>query len=348
MKLESHPYYPYSTRVLIDLINAGELPMIVEAHVEPTYGHVGRLVYSDGRVRFFRNSNRGINNNGASAISRDKGYTKYFLHRLGYRVPRGETFLADDYAVLIDTHLGQHGFDQYATPQKALSYIETLGYPVVIKPNDESLGKGVFVCYDESNVTDAMQALRGLAVRVFLVEEHVGYADYRVVVLDGMVRMAYRRFPLQIVGDGVQTIDALLSAERARLDGGHRRVLFAEDDARLNKRLRHFGLTRQSVLPADEVYIVYDAANASLGGQVEDVTDVLHPYWQQLCVDVTQAMGLRLCGVDLACADIAASGAPYAIFELNASPGLSHYAASGEVQAGKVRQLIKDIYRSLE
>lgn len=348
MKLESHAHYPYSTRMLIDLINADELPMIVDAHVEPTYGHVGRLVYADGRVRLFRNSNRGINNNGASAISRDKGYTKYFLRRLGYEVPDGETFLADDYAALIDTHLGQHGFDQYATPQKVLGYIEALGYPVVIKPNDESLGKGVFVCYDESNVTEAIQALRGLAVRVFLVEEYIGYPDYRVVVFDGAVRMAYRRFPLQIVGDGLQTIGALLDTERARLDSGHRRVLFAENDARLNKRLHHFGLTRGTVLPADEVYIVYDAANASLGGQIEDVTEVLHPYWQQLCIDVSRAMGLRLCGVDLACADIASPDAPYAIFELNASPGLSHYAASGEIQAHKVRQLVKDIYRFSE
>ena len=91
--LVSKPHYPFITKLLIDLFNEGELPNIVSVDVEPTYGYVGRMTYRDGAVRFFRGSSMGINRLGASEVARDKGYTKYFLDRLGYRTPTGRVFL---------------------------------------------------------------------------------------------------------------------------------------------------------------------------------------------------------------------------------------------------------------
>ncbi|QPC85031.1 ATP-grasp domain-containing protein [Phototrophicus methaneseepsis] len=347
MQLLSSAQFPFGTRLLIDLINAGELPMIVQADIEPVYGYVGRLVYEDGTVRFFRNSNKGINNHGASAICTDKGYTKYFLDHLGYRVPGGETFLAADYAALIDTNLSQYGEQHYNTPDHLLAAVADLGYPCVIKPNSmTSGGKGVFICYDAEDVQTAVKAMLDDHVDVFLLEEHVPYVDYRLVVFDGVVRLAYQRKPLQIMGDGDSTIADLLADKRQKLWAQNRRVQLSQHDPRLLKKLRYTGRTLQTVLPADETYQVYDAANASLGGDVADMLDNCHPHWVELAEMVALKMGLRLCGIDLLCADITRPDAAYVVLEINASPGMVHYTTLGDVQYQRVRDLYRDMFRA--
>ena len=84
------PHYPFITRVLIELFESGSLPNVASIQIEPVYGYVGRIVYRDGKVRFFRGSSMGVNRLGASEIARDKGYTKFFLEQLGYATPRGQ------------------------------------------------------------------------------------------------------------------------------------------------------------------------------------------------------------------------------------------------------------------
>lgn len=59
---------------------------------------------------------------------------------------------------------------------------------------------------------------------------------------------------------------------------------------------------------------------------------------------VTAEMGLQLCGVDLACADITDPAAGYSILELNAAPGLDNFAAIGPGPAATVRALYQTIF----
>ena len=55
-------------------------------------------------------------------------------------------------------------------------------------------------------------------------------------------------------------------------------------------------------------------------------------------------MGLRYCGVDIMTErDLQQSTGKYWITEINSSPGLDHYALSGEVQA----ETVKDFYRQI-
>lgn len=344
-QLVSRPEYPFGTALLIGLINAGDLPMIAEANIEPQYGYVGRLVYTDGTVRFFRNSNKGINNHGASSICLDKGYTKYFLKQLGYSVPAGNTFLADTYAALIDTNLSQYGQHDYDTPDRLLNAAAAIGYPCVIKPNSmTSGGKGVFICYDAEDVRIALASMLDERIDVFLLEEHVPYADYRLVVFDGEVRLAYVRQPLVITGNGQSTLRELLTQIRNDLWAQNRRVQIKDTDPRLTKKLRHSGYTLDSVLAEGEPYQVYDAANASLGGQVVDVLENCHPHWLQLVGRMAQEMGLRFCGVDLLCEDITRVDADYCVIEINASPGMANYATLGDAALERVRTLYKDMF----
>jgi D-alanine-D-alanine ligase-like ATP-grasp enzyme len=52
-------------------------------------------------------------------------------------------------------------------------------------------------------------------------------------------------------------------------------------------------------------------------------------------------MGLRICGVDLMVdGDIASSPSRYWILEVNAAPGLDHYAKAGKAQ----KKIVEDMY----
>jgi hypothetical protein len=55
-------------------------------------------------------------------------------------------------------------------------------------------------------------------------------------------------------------------------------------------------------------------------------------------------MGLRFCGVDLACADLERADAPYSILELNDAPSLSNYVTLGEQQQQQVRALYRKMF----
>ncbi len=62
---------------------------------------------------------------------------------------------------------------------------------------------------------------------------------------------------------------------------------------------------------------------------------------------IANNFNLRLCGVDLACADITDPDSDYSVLEVNASPGLDHYAASGAKQHQIVRDLYTKVFNAL-
>jgi D-alanine-D-alanine ligase-like ATP-grasp enzyme len=339
------PHYPLMTRLLLDLYAQGELPHIVSIDVEPEYGYAGRIVYANGGVRLFRRTNTGINNHGASEIAKDKGYTKYFLHQLGYATPPGKVFLLPDYLHTIERNLSRFGVDSYAGIEQINDYIQSeVGYPCFLKPNDGTKGIGIFKCHTPTEIVRVVDGYQQDGVKLALVEQMVTMPDYRVLVLRDEVICCYQRFPLALVGDGTHTITELLELHQQHLAKTGRRTRIAMDDGRIQEKLQRLGHTLKTVLPHGERVEVYDISNLSVGGTAKDCTALLHPYWQTLCIQVTAAMGLSLCGVDLACADIGDPKAAYSILELNSSPGLANYVALGPAQRDVVRNMYRQVF----
>jgi D-alanine-D-alanine ligase-like ATP-grasp enzyme len=344
--LQSAAHYTYVTRLLIELYNAGELPNVRHLDIEPTFGYVGRIEYRDGSVRMYRATNTGTNTNGAAEISKDKGYTKYFLQKLGYHTAPGKAFEMPYYHDLIKRNLSRYDFSDYSHVNKIESYIESIGgYPCFIKPNEESQGKGVYKCYDQTDLRRALEEYYNEHFRVILVEQVIPYSDYRVVIYDGELIACYRRLPLTITGDGRSSISELIQAKQAEMKAQGRTIILKSEDPRIGRRLeRDYGYTLDSVPPQDQQIQLYDVSNLSTGGTSEDFTDRIHPHWSELAATITQQLGLRLCGLDLACTDITDPNAEYTIIETNAAPGLDNYAAMGPTQAAVVRDLYRRIF----
>jgi len=306
--------------------------------LEPEFRYAGAIVLPDGRRRYFRNTHFDLNGQGATEIARDKAYAAYFMARLGYPVPEGQTFFNPAMlrwagATRDSAHAG--------------AYARALGYPVIVKPNNGSQGRGVTKAW---NGRELARALRAIFARenVALVQRPVAGADYRIVVLDSAVVCAYRRTPLAVTGDGRATIRELLQRKHEAFAASGRDTTIPRDDFRIPLHLRRLHLTLDSIPAAGMQIGLMDNANLSTGGEAVDVTARIHPTVRVMALALTRDMGLRYAGVDiLTPAPIDTALADYVVLEINTAPGLDHYAQIGPAQQAVVEAMYTQILRAL-
>ncbi len=308
---------------------------------EPEWGIVGCIIYKSGQRRYFRSSTIDINRMGASEISRDKGYAKYFMRSLSYPVVDGDVFYSSPWCKSIGS---KKGIDQ------AYRYAKKLGFPVFVKPNSKSRGRGVNKVFTR---TEFYRAMRDVFARdnVALVETAIDDAlDYRIVVLDNKVISAYQRFPLSVIGDGRSSILALLKRKQKHFQEIERDSKIDLKAPRMLLKLKRSRLGLGSVLEVGREVFLLDNANLSSGGESKDVTGVVHPDFRRLAVRLTREMGLRLCGVDVLVRGntLAEPAKEFYVLEINSAPGLDHYAMIGTKQKKIVEQLYLHLIKAME
>ncbi|MCE9541302.1 cyanophycin synthetase [Candidatus Kaiserbacteria bacterium] len=299
--------------------------------VEPEWGVVGQITYANGKRRYFRYNTLDLNPVGASDVAKDKDYAAFFMRKLGYPVIEGKTFFSREWAKTIGSK---------RTIDAGFAYAQTLGFPVIVKPNSGSQGTGVALVHTKKDFYSAVRRILRND-KVVLVQRRVAGKDYRIVVLDEKVISAYERTPLQITGDGRATISQLLRKKAREFIAASRDTQLKPDDSRIAAKLKRQKLTMKSVPAKGESIYLLDNANLSTGGDSLDVTDSVHPGFKKLAVALTKDMGLRLCGVDIMTeGDITKPPVKWHILEINAAPGLDHYARSGKAQ----EKIVEDLY----
>lgn len=308
---------------------------------EPEWGVVGCLIYKSGQRRYFRSSTLDINRMGASEISRDKGYAKFFMRSLSYRVVEGDVFYSSHWCRAIGSSKGIGAAYQYA---------RRLGFPVFVKPNSKSRGRGVSKAFTRAEFYRAMHEAFARDNNALVEKAIDDSLDYRVVVLDDQVISAYERLPLSVVGDGRSSIRQLLREKQQEFDRIGRDSKVNPRDPRLLIKLRRARLRLNSVLPPGEQLFLLDNANLSSGGDSKDVTRLIHSDFRQLAVRVTRDMGLRLCGVDVLVrrGTIADPAKEVYLLEINSAPGLDHYAKIGDEQKRIVEGLYLKVVQAME
>jgi D-alanine-D-alanine ligase-like ATP-grasp enzyme len=259
------------------------------------------------------------------------------LRHFGYSVSDWCTFFSDEI---------NRNVKRKRTIDDGWEYIQSVGLPVIVKPNNMSQGTLVAKIHNKRQYYSVARKIFR-RTGVLLVERLAKGADYRVVILDGEVISAYQRVHLHVVGDGTSSVARLLVSKQQAFEASGRDTLIDATDFRIAAKMRAQGLTWDSVPTKDERVFLLDNANLSTGGDSIDVTATMHPTFKKLAADVTHDMNLRLCGVDLMTEDItrpvAEQGWPYTIIEVNGAPGIDNYAAGGEAQL----QAVKDLYRKI-
>lgn len=288
---------------------------------EPEFGHVGSITFPEGGYPvFFKGTHININRLASVEIANDKAYASFFLRKFGYRTPQEQTFFSDDQCRRINNT---------RNTEEACRYASELGYPVIVKPNDQSLGRLVAKAHSDDE-------LRTMATKIFeltnvmLVQKLVTGSNYRIVALDDEIICAYQCFPLCVIGDGRSSIQQLLEAKQTEFKRQQRDTAIDLNDFRIAANLGRKGLEWSSVPSEGQRVPLLDNSNLSTGGEAKDVTSDIHPDYRVLATEVTGKMGLRFCGVDIMTSDLTQPLDPnYHIIEINATPGMDHYALSG-------------------
>lgn len=307
--------------------------------MEPEWNVAGQITFKDGHKRYFRGTTIDLNPVGASDVAKDKDYATFFMKKMGYPTVPGKTFFSKEHGRAI-------GLGAKRNIDAAYRYAKRIGFPVVVKPNSGSQGVGM---EKVSTKTDFYRAMRFIFARdrVALVQTPVLGRDYRVVVLDNKVISAYERVPLNIVGDGRSTVRQLLSRKQKQFVAAGRDTIIRAEDKRIARNLTKQKLNMRSIIPRGERIFLLDNANLSSGGDSLDVTRSVHTGFKKIAIKLTKDMGLRICGVDLMVAgDITKKPATYWVLEVNAAPGLDHYAKTGKAQEKIVEEMYLKVLKA--
>jgi cyanophycin synthetase len=241
----------------------------------------------------------------AESIAQDKDLTKSLLLAAGVPVPIGRP--AKDL-------------------EDAWQIAQSIGLPVVVKPQDGNQGKGVTVNIVERDLFNQAYETAARYGEV-LVEKFLPGSDYRLLVVGNKLVAAARREPPLVVGDGTHTVKELVdkvNADPRRGDGHSTSLTKIKFDDIAIGRLKLQDLEPNSVPEKGRRVILRNNANLSTGGTATDVTDDVHAAVAARVVAAAQMVGVDICGVDVVCESVLKPLEEQngGVVEVNAAPGL--------------------------
>jgi D-alanine-D-alanine ligase-like ATP-grasp enzyme len=305
--------------------------------IEPRYQHAGYIVFKNKRKLFFRSERFNINNAGSIETVMDKNYCHFFLKYFGYSVPEGQPF----FSTIINSNVKIK-----KTIDDGYKYASSLGWPVILKPNNASKGRLVTKVENKSDYYKVAKKIYGFT-QVMLVERFYMGNDYRIIVFNNRVFAAYQRIPFSITGNGIKKIRALLKEAKTKIELTGNGKLDVKDE-RIKTTLRKMSLTYDHILAKGKQITLLENANISNGGQMEDITSTIHPTFKRLAVKMARDLNLVLCGIDIIGHDITKPGTDYVVLEINSAPALKHYASIGSFQLRRTESLYTRIFKHLE
>lgn len=265
----------------------------------------GRLfsLSSDQRTHYFFRTRGDKVANEAVELVDDKGVTKELLEKANVPVPQGK------------------GFPAEATDEEILNYGKSIGYPVVLKPTNASLGDGVVMnIMSDAELESALNYVRyDLEYDEIIVEQHAFGNEYRIYVVEDQTVAAYNRIPANITGDGIHTIEELIDRKNyERRQNARLNSCLIHYDVEIEEFIEQKGYDLTSIPPKGEYIPLREKTNVSAGGDPIDVTDVLTDEMKEIAINAVKAIpGLRHAGVDVIVNEEA--NRPPVVLEINAT-----------------------------
>lgn len=223
-----------------------------------------------------------LNDARAASIARDKAFCAEVLGAAGVPALPGKKFF-------VTTR-----WAEMRTPGReikdALRFARDAAFPIFCKPVSASNGLYAEVVEDEDAFVDYVARV-GREHFAILIQPFVRAPEYRVFVLEGQALFSYRKHAPRVIGDGVQSLEALV-LRLPREDGAPPLKARARSEA---GRL----LSPSEIVPADAVAILEGPANRSAGGGAEEVRDGARDDLRAIALAAASAIDLRLAGVDI-------------------------------------------------
>src|SRR5699024_11101760 len=218
-------------------------------------------------------------------VTKLKHTTKELLAKADVPVPKGLSFTKD------------HSI------KEIVANSEEIDYPLVAKPTDASVGRGV--CVNLKNKEELKGALKyikeELGYHNIIVEQMVSGDDTRMLVVDGEVISVYRRVPVSVKGNGKDTIEQLIiNKNKVRKKHPHALKNMIEINEELQLFIDKKGYSLNSIPLRDEKVYLSDSTLHALAAEVEDITDKVSEKAKNVAVKAAQVMNIsEHCGIDV-------------------------------------------------
>lgn len=315
-----------------------------EITFEPDFERAGFITFANGRRHFFLSCSFNLNGRASGALAEDKDYAGRFLAMAGLNVPEGVLCFSPRYIAEMGRKNSKVA-SQLGSFDAGADFAAGAGYPVIVKPNDGAEGTGVRRVLKPEALRRHMEGLFDRHDQV-LVQRPCPGDDYRLVVLDDEVLVAYQRRPLSIVGDGHRTIGALAEAKIAELRASGRTSLAKLDRAAVADFLSQRGFGLESILEEAQDVPLLPNANLSTGGSLLDVSDQVCPAYREIAVRAVSALGLRFAGVDILSRGLDALDPEHVVLEVNFAPGLHNFGGESAAHYAKVLEIYRRLLRA--
>ncbi len=281
----------------------------------------------------------------AKNIQEDKWRTNKLIERMGLPLPKWKIITSKESIDKI--------WDKYEKP-------------VVIKPTGLTGGHGVTV--DIDNIQKAHQAFdhakeavesknrKAWQKKIMIQEQAEGDtngADYRLLVINGKLKVCTKRIPAFVTGDGKHTIEELIKEEnkdpRRNISNPAHILKPIEIDQPLKDFLKEQDLTLQSVPKKNERIYVRNVASMSRGGITKDYTDQVSPEIKSIVESIAATMHVFTLGLDIICNDISKplTKDNGAILEVNTMPEsyLNFYPVIGQERTEALDYYIQQLLK---
>lgn len=270
----------------IELIQHDKVPIAKISYNQKT-------LFCYGKVPLFRSM---------CNLTKNKSITKFVLESVGIRTPQG-----------VVAHSFEEGLLQ--TREK------NLRYPLITKPVDGSLAKGVtWNITSEDDLEKAINHALGAYgyrkdIKILIEEMFVGN-EYRILVFNGAVLSCVEKIPAGVTGDGIHTLRELIHTfNKTRRHGFEIKL-----DQVAKDTINTAGYTLETVLPQGFFFKFRNNLNMSDGGRCIERTAEMSQELKETCVRAIEALGLTYGGLDLITNNIDRPKAPYVILEVNPNP----------------------------
>jgi glutamate--cysteine ligase len=242
-------------------------------------------------------------------IMENKIVTKKVLSKFGIRVPEGKAYHYLDEAIA--------------------DFLEYKGKQIVIKPKTTNFGLGITIFITEFSLEDYRKAFEMAFMydQTVLLEEYLTGKEYRFLVMGDEVVGILHRVPANVVGDGIHTVEQLVTDKnKDPLRGhGYKTPLEIIHVGEVEEMfLKNQGKSKTYIPKQGEVVYLRENSNISTGGDSIDFTDVIPDSYKQIALRAAEAAGAVFCGVDMVIDDIneEAAGENYGIIEINFNPAI--------------------------
>lgn len=264
----------------------------------------------------------------------DKHVTKMILEEMGIPVPNSRVFVVEE--------------DEDDAPKDEIEsqigdFFKT-GQTYVCKPLMGTDGDAVGMHLSSMwAIEEHVNANRDVYA-TWLLEEQIDGQDLRIQAIGGKLVAACVRKPAFVTGDGVTELDDLIATHNEKIaeQNPHNRL---EIDVAARQLMKQQEVFLSSVIEEGRKIVLKQVSNMGQGGVAEDVTDSLHPRYQEWIGKIAGRFNIRTFAFDCISSDPTMDPMENsATLELNAKAQWMHHTFSEVRQHDIPTLILKDLF----